>query len=374
MKLRIPFIAPLLLALLVATATTATTACAERKPYTRNVAIVVYENAEPLDWTGPFEVYNDAKHFGAANGKDAFNVYIVSKTKDPVNAQGLHVVPQYSIQDAPKPDIVLFPGGPASKITEDAEFFAWAKKASLEAEIAQSVCTGAAVLGKAGLLDGLEVTTFHGYIDGLQKRYPKAMVKRGRRYVDNGHVVTTAGISAGIDGSLHLVARLLGRRVADEVANYMEYAWVPEASLAMEYSYLNPSTDDRGRSMQIGDMHFTSKNYPEAEKMYRGLLEKSPKDAEAWGSLAQALRAQEKHAPAADAFVRNAEFGDGHMTYYTWYAAAVEYAKAGNKEKAIGTLEKALAGGYPDREKLAADPALAAIVSDPRVKQLMAAK
>jgi tetratricopeptide (TPR) repeat protein len=200
------------------------------------------------------------------------------------------------------------------------------------------------------------------------------MVKRGRRYVDNGHVVTTAGISAGIDGSLHLVARLLGRRVADEVANYMEYAWVPEASLAMEYSYLNPSTDDRGRSKQVGDMHFTSKNYPEAERMYRGLLEQSPKDAEAWGSLAQALRAQEKHAPAADAFVRTAEFGDGHMTSYTWYAAAVEYAKAGNKEKAIGTLEKAIAGGYPDREKLSADPALAAIVSDPRVKQLMASK
>ena len=213
-----------LLALLVCSAGIA---CAERKPYTRNVAIVVYEDAEPLDWAGPFEVYIDGGQFGAAHGESAFNVYIVSKTKAPVNAQGLTVVPQYSIQDAPKPDIVLFPGGPANKITDDAEFFAWAKKAAEEAEIAQSVCTGASVLGKAGLLDGLEVTTFHGAIDRLQRRYPKAMVKRGLRYVDNGHVVTTAGISAGIDGSLHLVARLLGRRVADAVANYMEYAWVP---------------------------------------------------------------------------------------------------------------------------------------------------
>src|SRR5262245_56696221 len=105
----------------------------EAKPYTRNVAIVVYDNADPLDWAGPFEVYNDARHFGMAHDQPAFNVYIVSKTKAPVNAQGMTVVPQYSIEDAPKPDIVLFPGGPSSKITEDAAFFAWAKKASIEA-------------------------------------------------------------------------------------------------------------------------------------------------------------------------------------------------------------------------------------------------
>src|SRR5206468_625859 len=89
---------------------------AEHRPYTRNVAIVVYENAEPLDWTGPFEVYNDAGNFGSANGEPAFHVYVVSKTKDPLNAQGLTVVPNYSIADAPKPDIVVFPGGPSSKI------------------------------------------------------------------------------------------------------------------------------------------------------------------------------------------------------------------------------------------------------------------
>jgi transcriptional regulator GlxA family with amidase domain len=235
---------------LAAALTLPAAACADAKPYTRNVAIVVYANAQPLDWTGPYEVYHDAAGFGAAHGQDAFNVYIVAKTKDPVDAQGLRVVPDYSIADAPKPDIVVFPGGPSSTITEDPEFFAWARKAALEAEIAQSVCTGAFVLGKAGMLDGLEVTTFHGSIDRLQQSYPKAAVKRGRRFVDNGQVVTTAGISAGIDGSLHVVARLLGRSVADDVAMYMEYAWSPEASLAMEYSYLNPSTDDRGRESQ----------------------------------------------------------------------------------------------------------------------------
>src|SRR5436190_17747395 len=100
-------------------------AVAERKPYTRNVAIVIYENAEPLDWTGPFEVYNDAAMFGTAHGQPAFKVYVVSKTTAPVNCQGMTVVPNYSIANAPKPDLVVFPGGPAKHVYDDPEFFAW---------------------------------------------------------------------------------------------------------------------------------------------------------------------------------------------------------------------------------------------------------
>jgi len=362
--------------MLLTPAAIAHAAAVEAKPYTRNVAIVVYDNAEPLDWTGPFEVYNDAAEFGRANGERAFNVFIVSKTKDVVNAQGLHVAPGYSIKDSPRPDIVVFPGGPSNRITEDAEFFAWAKKAATEAEIAQSVCTGAFVLGKAGLLDGLEVTTFHGAIDGLQKKYPKAAVKRGRRFVDNGQVVTTAGISAGIDGSLHVVARLLGRKVADDVATYMEYAWSPEASLASGYSYLNPSTNDRGRQMQTGDMHYESKNYLEAEKTYRALLATDSKDGDSWRSLGLVLRAQDKHGPAADAFVRQAENSKDEMVGYMWYTAAIEYAKAERKEDAIRSLEKACAvpAGHFNRDVIASEPALASVASDPRVRQLMAKK
>ena len=140
----------------------------------------------------------------------------------------------------------------------------------------------------------------------------------------------------------------------------------------MKYSYLNPSTDERGRRLQVADLHYASKDYVESEKIYRAALEERPKDTDSWGRLAQVLREQGKHAPAAEAFVRNAENSSGHMTPYTWYAAAVEYAKAGNKEKAIGTLEKAFAAGYPDREGVSTEPALAAIASDPRVKQLVA--
>lgn len=349
-------------------------AAAERKPYTRNVAIVVYENAEPLDWSGPFEVYNDAGRSGRSHGEPAFNVYIVSKTTEPVNAQGLKVVPSYSIQNAPRPDIVLFPGGPSSEIYGDPEFFAWARKASEEAEIAQSVCTGAFVLAKAGLLDGLEVTTHYGSIDSLRKSYPKAMVKNGRRFVDNGRVVTTAGISAGIDGSLHIVARLLGRRIADDVATYMEYHWSPEAFLATGYAYLNPSTDERGRLLQSGDMQFEAKSYAEAERTFRGVLKDDPQDRDAWSSLAFTLRAMGQHAAAGEAFARGVEgSGDPHARY-GYYNAAVEYAQARLDDQAVGMLEKAFAAGYPDRAAVQADPDLARLAGDPRVKRMTSAR
>ena len=203
---------------------------------------------------------------------------------------------------------------------------------------------------------------------------PKAQVKRGRRFVDNGHVVTTAGISAGIDGSLHVVARLLGRHVADDVATYMEYSWVPEASLATNYSYFNPSTDDRGRRSQMGDVQYASKNYGEAEKIFRAQIAEDTQDAEAWSNLGVTLRAEDKHADAAEALVKSAAGGPKDHAGWAYFNAAVEYAKAGKREDAIGTLEKAFANGFTNRTAATAEPALAAIIADPRVKQLLAQK
>ena len=186
--------------------------------------------------------------------------------------------------------------------------------------------------------------------------------------------MTTAGISAGIDGSLHVVARLLGRKIADDVATYMEYSWVPEASLAMNYSYFNPSTDDRGRRSQMGDVQYASRNYGEAEKIYRAQTVEDAKDAEAWSNLGWTLRAQEKHADAAECLAKSAAAGAKDHAGYGYYNAAVEYAKAGRREDAIGALEKAFANGFTNRSAAAADPDLAKIASDPRMKQLLAQK
>jgi transcriptional regulator GlxA family with amidase domain len=348
---------------------------ADAKPYTRNVAVVVYKNAEPLDWTGPFEVWNDAASFGESNGEEAFHVYVVSKTTEPLNAQGLQVVPNYSIANAPKPDVLIIPGGQSSNLTNDPEFFAWTEKAAEEAEIVQTVCTGALVLAKAGMLDNLEVTTWYGAIRYLRDSYPKVTVKDGRRFIDNGRIVTTAGISAGIDGSLHLVARLLGRRVADQVARYMEYHWTPEPYLAVNYRFLNPSTDDQGRLMQSAEMQREEKNFQAAADIYRSILEKSPDAGAAWFALARTLRDLDDHPGAAAAYVRAANNAqDEHHKAHALYNAACEYTLAGSIDEAVASLQKAVASGFVDSDQISHDPDLARLRTDKRVQGLFAAK
>jgi transcriptional regulator GlxA family with amidase domain len=341
--------------------------------YTRNVAIVLYPNVQPLDWTGPYEVYNDAGSFGTIDGKRAFNVYTVSKSDELLDGQGLRIKPTYSIRTAPKPDIVIFPGGPAShEINDDPEFFAWARQAATEAEIAQSVCTGAFVLGKAGLLDDLTVTTFFGAIDALQKSYPKANVKDGLRFVDNGKIVTTAGISAGIDGSLHVVARLLGRRVADQTARYMEYHWTPESYLARSYQYLNPSTDDRGRLLQTASMRGEEKNVAEMIKLYRQALDLR-NDGATWIALGDALHGVKQYEAATQAFVTGIKDAEGHQLARALYNAACAFTMAGKLDEGIEYLQKAYAAGYTDRDAVNTDPDLAALKNHPRLKAVLAA-
>lgn len=102
---------------------------------------------------------------------------------------------------------------------------AWLRKAAAQAEVVMSVCNGALVLADAGLLEGLEATTHHGSIETLKRMAPRTTVHADRRFVDNGKIVTAAGVSAGIDASLHVVSRLLGGEAAQRTARYMEYAW-----------------------------------------------------------------------------------------------------------------------------------------------------
>jgi transcriptional regulator GlxA family with amidase domain len=207
------------------------------KPWTRNVAVVLYEGVELLDFAGPGEVFSAAANFGAVDGKPAFRVYTVATTKAPLTSQGfLKVVPEFSIEDAPAPDLIVIPGGNSSTLTNDARFMAWARKAFKGAEVSMSVCTGAFVLGKAGLLDGRSATTWFGATEKLRTAVPGTTVQEGRRFIDQGPVVTTAGVSAGIDGALHIVARLLGRDVAEKTAQYMEYRWSPEPYLVGSYA------------------------------------------------------------------------------------------------------------------------------------------
>ncbi|WCT11073.1 DJ-1/PfpI family protein [Mucilaginibacter jinjuensis] len=189
------------------------------------VLFYLQDGVEVLDFAGPMEVFSYA----------GFDVAVVSKTKDPIVAQGvLKIIPQYSINDAPAADILAFFGGSAWNAVKEPSVIKWVQDAP-KPQYYFSVCTGAFILGKAGMLDGLTVTTFHESIEGLQHDVPKAKVLSNVRFVDNGKVITTAGISAGIDGALHLVEKIRGRDVAVQIAKYMEYdKWVPAQGLVMK--------------------------------------------------------------------------------------------------------------------------------------------
>lgn len=181
------------------------------------MAILVYDGVELLDFAGPGEVF-------AAAGR--FDVFTVGPTASPVTSQGFVAVqPRYSVANAPRPDILIVPGGAAGTVIDDATTMRWIQSTAARAEQVLSVCNGAMILAHAGLLDGLEATTHHGSIAALRQHAPKTTVHDDRRFVDNGKVVTAAGVSAGIDMSLHVVAKLLGPSAAASTARYMEYAW-----------------------------------------------------------------------------------------------------------------------------------------------------
>jgi len=199
---------------------------------TLNVAIMLYDGVELLDFSGPGEV------FAATSG---FNTYTVAVSADAIVSQGfVKVTPEYTISNCPKPDIVVLPGGGTRKISENESVINWIKSIADKNGILLSVCTGAFILSKAGLLDGKKATTWHGAIERLREATPKATILKETRFVDNGNVITTAGVSAGIDGALHLVSKLKGMEEAKNTARYMEYdKWDPTAGLIIENDFIN---------------------------------------------------------------------------------------------------------------------------------------
>lgn len=189
---------------------------------TRNVAILIFEDVEILDFAGPYEVFAVTRQYETPK---PFNVYTVAESAGPVSARnGLSVNPAYTIDDCPTPDLIVVPGGRgARKLLQNETVLNWIRRHAETAEHVLSVCTGALVLGQAGLLDGLAATTYHTSFDSLRQIAPNTELRPGNRWVDNGKIVTSAGVSAGIDAALHVVGKLLGPEQADATAEYMEY-------------------------------------------------------------------------------------------------------------------------------------------------------
>lgn len=191
---------------------------------TRRVAVLMFDNVEVMDFAGPFEVFGVS---GLREGKNLFDVYAVARESKPVMARNnLSVNPDYSFRDCPRPDILVVPGGFGTRREKhNPSVLEFIRQHTEQAERVLSVCSGALLLAKAGLLDGLHATTHRGALAELKGDSPTTTVLETARVVDNGKIVLSAGISAGIDAALHIVADLHGPDQALETATYMEYDW-----------------------------------------------------------------------------------------------------------------------------------------------------
>lgn len=200
-------------------------------PRPRHVAVVVFDEVEVLDFAGPFEVFGVT---GALNDPAPFTVSTVSLHGGAITARnGLRVLPHHTAANCPPVDLLVVPGGFGTRaLVHDDDVLDWVRRRDSESELTLSVCTGSLVLAAAGLLRGKQATTHHGAFDELAAIDPSIEVVRDVKMVDDagtgdGGIVTSGGISAGIDMSLGVVARLLGDDAAERTARYMEYDWSP---------------------------------------------------------------------------------------------------------------------------------------------------
>jgi transcriptional regulator GlxA family with amidase domain len=185
------------------------------------VAILLYDGVEIIDFAGPWEVFGQAE----------LDVFSVSETGEPVaTVFGMTVTPDYSFASSPEPDLVLVPGGNIGIAKSRPKVMQWIRDRADKADHLLSVCNGAFILADLGLLDGKRATTVRGGLADLAERYPRVEVVPGARFTDNGSVLTSAGLSAGIDAALHLVGRLQGLEAARKVARDLEYDWSPSGS------------------------------------------------------------------------------------------------------------------------------------------------
>ncbi len=200
-----------------------------------NIGIYIYDEVEVLDFTGPFEVLTTADRvYSRMNpeAEDLFHVYLLAENLRSVQARNrFNVQPHHSIQSHPELEVLIIPGGVHAEELEKARVMQWISKTSKAARLTASVCTGAFLLAKAGVLVDQACTTHWEDIAGLREMFPRLDVREGIPWVDAGSILTSAGISAGIDMALHLVTRLAGKDLALRTAHQMQYRW--------NYAYLS---------------------------------------------------------------------------------------------------------------------------------------
>ncbi len=194
----------------------------------RTVGILIFDDVEVLDFCGPFEVFSVARPAGSNSDDTAlFKVFTIAEEDRIITCRGgLLVQPHYTIENAPPLDILLVPGGQGTRRERhNQKLLDWISEQDRHTELTTSVCTGAFLLAERGLLDQRRATTHWGSVEWMRENYPAITMLNDQRVVDEGHIITSAGVSAGIDMSLYIVARLHGIDTARWTARRMEYDW-----------------------------------------------------------------------------------------------------------------------------------------------------
>lgn len=187
------------------------------------IGIYLYDQAEVLDFSGPFEVFSTASRLCE---EDAFTPVLIGETGGAVHARGgYQVQPNYSFQNHPALDVLIIVGGVHDNEVKKPQVLDWIADQAKQASLVASVCTGAFLLAASGVIDQQRVTTHWADIPDLRKMHPSLQVVEGVRWVDDGPIVTSGGISAGIDMSLYLVEKLHSRELAEKTARQMEFDW-----------------------------------------------------------------------------------------------------------------------------------------------------
>ncbi|MBP2651726.1 MAG: DJ/PfpI family protein [Firmicutes bacterium] len=187
-----------------------------------NVGIFLFNEIELLDFAGPFEVFTVTAEL---NDFKFFNVFTITESGRKIRTvNGLRVVPDFNFKNHPPIDLLIVPGGAGTKSEMNkASVLKWLKEQYGTSQKTMSVCSGTRLLGKLGLLDNMEIITHHEVIADMKEIAPTAIIKENVRFTDNGKILTSAGISAGIDLSLYVVEKLYGKKIANKTAIYMEY-------------------------------------------------------------------------------------------------------------------------------------------------------
>jgi transcriptional regulator GlxA family with amidase domain len=190
-----------------------------------NVGIYIYDDAEVLDFSGPFEVFSVASRF--LNENEKFNVFLISEKEPTVTARGNYKInSHYTFENTPQTDLLIVVGGVHTEEVKKLSVINWIKEQSKNAKIVTSVCTGAFLLAEAKVITNHTVTTHWEDISDLRKDYPSLNVVENVRWVDEGNILTSAGISAGIDMSLHLISKIKGLDLANKTAKQMQFDWI----------------------------------------------------------------------------------------------------------------------------------------------------